>query len=68
MDNNTKQTTTLSKQKKLIIILSCAAAVVAAGYLAISLFVKDPLNTVKKYDEDGDAVFAAITDGTGLVT
>lgn len=68
MDNNTKQTTTLSKQKKLIIILSCAAAVVAAGYLAISLFVKDPLYTVKKYDEDGDAVFAAITDGTGEVT
>ena len=68
MENNTKQATTLSKQKTLIISLAIAAAVVAIGYIAISVFVKDPLYTVKKYDEDGDAVYAAITDSTGKVT
>ncbi len=69
MNNNKAQNkTTLSKQKKLIIILAIAAAVVAISCLAVSIFAKDPLYTVKKYDEDGDAVHAAITDGTGAIT
>jgi len=66
--NNTENKTTLTKQKKLIIILAIAAAVVAIVYLAVSIFAKDPLYTVKKYDEDGDVVYAAITDGTGEIT
>ncbi len=68
MNNNTQNNTTLSKQKKLITVLAIAAVVVAIGYFAVSIFAKDPLYTVKKYDEDGDVVHAAITDGTGEIT
>ncbi len=52
----------LSRQKKTIIILSSLALVLLIAYLLISLLVKDPLNTVLKYDEDGDALYATLSD------
>ncbi len=63
-----KNNTTLAKQKKYIIILAVCIAVVAIGAIALSFFLKAPLVTVRNFDEDGDLVFAYITDKNGIVT
>ena len=52
----------LSKQKKTIIILSSLALILLIVYLAVIIFAKAPLNTVLKYDSDGDAVYATVSD------
>lgn len=63
-----KQNTTLAKQKKYIIILAICVAALAIGAFVLSFFLKAPLVTVRNYDEDGDLVFAYITDKNGIVT
>ena len=62
MNKNDK--TLLSKQKKVTGILCLLAVILLAAYVVITLVAKDPLNTVLKYDEDGDELYATITGGS----
>ena len=62
MNKNDK--TLLSKQKKVTGILCLLAVILLAAYVVITLVAKDPLNTVLKYDEDGDELYATVTGGS----
>lgn len=62
MNKNDK--TLLSKQKKITGILCILAVILLAAYAVITLAAKDPLNTVLKYDADGDELYATVTGGS----
>ncbi len=64
-ENSNQKKTTLSSQKKLITVLGILAAVLLAGYILLSIFLKEEEQTVLKIDEYGDSVEAVVTDRSG---